>query len=77
MTECVMALQSNMAAKIHKFVSDVFYMLLKSTLWAQYDPIIGMFRSNCLKVYGMSIIYQVLLSKSVWNVSISPEYIVL
>ncbi len=37
-----------------------YYKLVKSKLGAQYDPKIGMFRSNCLKVYGMSISYQVL-----------------
>ncbi len=47
------------------FFSDVFYKLVKSQPGAQYDPKIGMFRSNCLKVCGMSISYQVLLSKSV------------
>ena len=41
-------------------VIDVFYKLIKSKLGAQYDPKIGMLRSNCLKVYGMSISYQVL-----------------
>ena len=53
--------------------NDIFYKLVKSKLGEQYNPKIGMFRSNCLKVCGMSISYQVLLSKSVWNVSISPE----
>ncbi len=48
-----------------KLFIDIFYKLVKFKLRAQYDPKIGMFRSNCLKVYGMSISYQVLLSKSV------------
>ncbi len=39
------------------FLNDVFYKLVKSQPGAQYDPKIGMFRSNCLKVYGMSISY--------------------
>ena len=59
------------------FIIDVFYKLVKSELGAQYDPKIGMFRSDCLKVYGMSISYQIWLSKSLWDVSISLEYIVL
>ena len=48
--------------------TDVFYKLLKSTLWAQYDPKIGMFRSNCLKVYGMSISYQVLFRQYILQI---------
>ena len=38
-----------------RVLTDIFYKLVKSQLGAQYDPKIGMYRSNCLKVYGMSI----------------------
>ncbi len=48
------------------FINDIFYRLVKSKLGAQYDPKIGMFRSNCLKVYEHTRTYfQFLYGRSV------------
>ncbi len=51
---CTTGVQNNSCSKTFIMQdTDVFYKLVKSQPGAQYDPKIGMFRSYCLKVYGM------------------------